>query len=145
MNILKSSTMIICNNNKINAYFVKIKYYYIINLIVSTQLLNAGEDVLVFYNDNKASFQQFVDMMRNERDRQYQEDMQILSGAKLNEFKKEAGTESQSDQQLTNGDFQNSIGTVTAKDSLTQDGMTIEGAYENNNDHSALRFVHSYI
>jgi inositol 1,4,5-triphosphate receptor type 1 len=30
------------------------------------QLVNAGEDVLVFYND-KASFNQFIEMMRTER------------------------------------------------------------------------------
>lgn len=34
----------------------------------------------MFYNDNKASFQQFVQMMQNERDRQYQEDMLLLAG-----------------------------------------------------------------
>ena len=32
------------------------------------QLVNAGEDVLVFYND-KASFAQFVSMMLSERHR----------------------------------------------------------------------------
>lgn len=32
------------------------------------QLVNAGEDVLVFYND-RASFQTLVQMMRSERDR----------------------------------------------------------------------------
>lgn len=30
--------------------------------------------MLVFYNDNKASFQQFVQMMRTERDRQCKQD-----------------------------------------------------------------------
>lgn len=33
-----------------------------------TQLVNSGEDVLVFYND-RASFQTLVQMMRSERDR----------------------------------------------------------------------------
>lgn len=108
------------------------------------QLLNAGEDVLVFYNDNKASFQQFVDMMRNERDRQYQEDMQISSEIKFKELKKASGTESHNEQQITDIDFQNSLDTVTVEDSLTRDGMTIGGEYENNNDRGALRFVYSY-
>lgn len=35
---------------------------------LSLQLVNAGEDVLVFYND-RASFQTLVQMMRSERDR----------------------------------------------------------------------------
>lgn len=108
------------------------------------QLLNAGEDVLVFYNDNKASFQQFVDMMRNERDRQYQEDMQILSEIKLKELKKATGTESHDKQLLTDSDLQSSLDTVTVEDSLTRDGMPIGEEYENNNDHGALRFVYSF-
>lgn len=37
-------------------------------LFFSSQLVNAGEDVLVFYND-RASFQTLVQMMRSERDR----------------------------------------------------------------------------
>lgn len=36
--------------------------------LFSWQLVNAGEDVLVFYND-RASFQTLVQMMRSERDR----------------------------------------------------------------------------
>ena len=32
------------------------------------ELVNAGEDVLVFYND-KSSFQTFISMMRSERNR----------------------------------------------------------------------------
>ncbi|MEQ2210964.1 Inositol 1,4,5-trisphosphate receptor type 1, partial [Xenoophorus captivus] len=36
--------------------------------IVMAELVNAGEDVLVFYND-RASFQTLVQMMRSERDR----------------------------------------------------------------------------
>ncbi|MGH0152383.1 UNVERIFIED_CONTAM: hypothetical protein FKN15_049538 [Acipenser sinensis] len=38
--------------------------------IVMAELVNAGEDVLVFYND-RASFQTLVQMMRSERDRMY--------------------------------------------------------------------------
>lgn len=37
-------------------------------LLSSIQLVNSGEDVLVFYND-RASFQTLVQMMRSERDR----------------------------------------------------------------------------
>lgn len=98
----------------------------------------------MFYNDNKASFQQFVDMMRNERDRQCQEDMQILSEIKCKEMKKSTGTESHTEQQLTDCDFQNSLDTVTVEDSLTRDGMTIGGEYQNSQDHGALRFVFSH-
>ena len=36
--------------------------------MVMQELVNVGEDVLVFYND-KASFNEFVDMMRAERHR----------------------------------------------------------------------------
>ena len=36
--------------------------------LVMQELISAGEDVLVFYND-KASFNTFVDMMRSERNR----------------------------------------------------------------------------
>ena len=36
--------------------------------LVMQELVSAGEDVLVFYND-KASFNIFVDMMRSERNR----------------------------------------------------------------------------
>ena len=36
--------------------------------LVMQELVNAGEDVLVFYND-KASFTHFVSMMRSERNR----------------------------------------------------------------------------
>lgn len=39
-----------------------------ISVCVIQQLVNAGEDVLVFYND-RASFQTLVQMMRSERDR----------------------------------------------------------------------------
>lgn len=39
-----------------------------IRSLFSQQLVNAGEDVLVFYND-RASFQTLVQMMRSERDR----------------------------------------------------------------------------
>lgn len=41
-----------------------------LNILVCViqQLVNAGEDVLVFYND-RASFQTLVQMMRSERDR----------------------------------------------------------------------------
>lgn len=108
------------------------------------QLLNAGEDVLVFYNDNKASFQQFVDMMRNERNQQYHEEMQILSGTTSKEFKKSAGKELQN--KLTGGDFQESGDTVITDDSLTRDGVAEDKKqYENSNDHGALRLVCSFI
>ena len=36
--------------------------------LVMQELVNAGEDVLVFYND-KSSFQAFISMMRSERNR----------------------------------------------------------------------------
>lgn len=36
--------------------------------IIFPQLVQAGEDVLVFYND-RASFNHFVEMMRSERHR----------------------------------------------------------------------------
>eukprot|EP00062_Callorhinchus_milii_P017673 gi/632970344/ref/XP_007901598.1/ PREDICTED: inositol 1,4,5-trisphosphate receptor type 1 [Callorhinchus milii] len=39
-----------------------------INLFLTPGLVNAGEDVLIFYND-RASFQTLVQMMRSERDR----------------------------------------------------------------------------
>lgn len=42
--------------------------YVLICIRFFLQLVNAGEDVLVFYND-RASFQTLVQMMRSERDR----------------------------------------------------------------------------
>ena len=36
--------------------------------VVFQELVNAGEDVLIFYND-KASFNHFLEMMRSERNR----------------------------------------------------------------------------
>lgn len=46
-------------------YITVLLWHYAMFLI---QLVNAGEDVLVFYND-RASFQTLVNMMRSERDR----------------------------------------------------------------------------
>lgn len=47
---------------------LKIVIYWITVLFSPIQLVNSGEDVLVFYND-RASFQTLVQMMRSERDR----------------------------------------------------------------------------
>lgn len=108
------------------------------------QLLNAGEDVLVFYNDNKASFQQFVEMMRNERDRQYQEDLQIMASsigtinAKIQD-KQQIKIDDNEEQELKT----QTIETIITEDSLQRENMTItESEYDDNNGHSALRFVY---
>ena len=45
---------------------------------VMQELVNAGEDVLVFYND-KASFSHFVSMMRSERNRYGPAPISLLS------------------------------------------------------------------
>jgi len=55
-----------------DAYFV-LSYYMYINIAINLfiryfQLVQAGEDVLIFYND-RASFNHFVEMMRSERHR----------------------------------------------------------------------------
>lgn len=98
--------------------------------------MNAGEDVLVFYNDNKASFQQFVEMMRKERDRQYREDMQILA-AISRDFGETVDLVMQNKDKLADGGV---IKTVTAEDSPQQDGVAEKIEDENNNGRDALRF-----
>ena len=45
-----------------------INWNSILNAVHSSQLVSAGEDVLLFYND-KTSFNSFIGMMRNERER----------------------------------------------------------------------------
>lgn len=102
--------------------------------------------MLVFYNDNKASFQQFVDMMRTERDRQYQEDLQMLISAS------EVPTSSktvQDKQKVTDNDVQGSTKEAeeaTFTEARSQrEGVVEESKYEDNNDHGALRFVYLFI
>lgn len=106
-------------------------------IIVFKQLLNAGEDVLVFYNDNKASFQQFVEMMRNERDRQYREDVQMMVdlGGVTDYIVKDK------QQPINNrlGPTTQNVEGTTMEDSLQQEG--VESEYEDNDSHGALRFV----
>jgi hypothetical protein len=98
--------------------------------------------VLVFYNDNKASFQQFVDMMRNERDRQYQEDLQLLVMATEN-FK--SSNKSQENQKVIDDGVQGLtkevVETMITEDCLQRERVVEESEYEDNNDHGALRFV----
>lgn len=108
------------------------------------QLLNAGEDVLVFYNDNKASFQQFVEMMRNERDRQYQEDLQIMASS--------MGAVNTRVQDIKNIDSNEepeskTMETIITEDSLQKEStMTATGSeYDDNNGHGALRYVNLFI
>lgn len=103
-------------------------------------MLNAGEDVLVFYNDNKASFHQFVEMMQKESDRQYQEDIQILRSSMRVDEKTEQN-------QQINDDKQN-LKTVTTENTTVEkllQGEELmaksESEYDENNDHNALRLV----
>lgn len=101
----------------------------------------------MFYNDNKASFQQFVEMMRNERDRQYREDMQIAAAV----YGNTAGTLAQDNQQPVDTEIPGSTtsdGTeaTTAEDPVQQkaaSAATAESEYGDNNGHGALRFVYS--
>lgn len=109
--------------------------------------MNAGEDVLVFYNDNKASFQQFVEMMRNERDRQYREDMQIAATV----YGSTAGTLAQDNQQSVDTEISGSTASDAAETTTAEEPMqkkaplatTAESEYGENNGHGALRFVFS--
>lgn len=101
--------------------------------------------MLVFYNDNKASFQQFVEMMRKEFDRQHQEDMQMLvaSVGVSNEA-------TQNKQPLINNEEQKSkiqkTEIITAEDSLQREGISTTGSeYDDNNDLNALRLVFKFI
>lgn len=98
--------------------------------------MNAGEDVLVFYNDNKASFQQFVEMMRKERDRQYREDMQILA-AISRDFGETVELVMQNKEKLADGGV---IETVTTDDSPQRVKVAEKIEDENNNGRDALRF-----
>lgn len=41
-------------------------FHLIIIMVIFFKLVNAGEDVLIFYND-KSSFNQFIEMMRTEK------------------------------------------------------------------------------
>jgi len=97
--------------------------------------------VLVFYNDNKASFQQFVEMMRNERDRQYREDVQMLVLTAV-DCRKATDKQQETNQNVLK------LGTDIEKAVPTEDCSMREGVttaeeleYEDNNDHNALRFV----
>jgi len=105
------------------------------------KLLNAGEDVLVFYNDNKASFQQFVQMMQMERNRQYQEDILLLTGD-LRTVTPHTVVEDK--QTSVNEDIQE----LTAVEGITKDKplqqkdtMASAGSEYDDNSHGALRFV----
>lgn len=102
--------------------------------------MNAGEDVLVFYNDNKASFQQFVEMMRNERNRQYQEDVQIMVdlGGVTDVIIKDK--QQPTDSKILGSAIQNVEGITI--DSTSQQECT-ESEYGDDNGHGALRLVFS--
>lgn len=98
--------------------------------------------MLVFYNDNKASFQQFVEMMRKESDRQYQEDIQMLWSSKR------VYVETEQNQQQQVGDEEQNSKTeiteaMTAENSLQAEGLmaTSGSEYDENNDYNALRLV----
>lgn len=99
--------------------------------------------MLVFYNDNKASFQQFVDMMRNERDRQYQEDLQLLVSASED---LKSSNKVQEKQKLIDDGVQESnkeaVETMVMEDCSQHEGVVEKSDYEDNNDHGALRFVY---
>lgn len=103
--------------------------------------MNAGEDVLVFYNDNKASFQQFVEMMKNERDRQYQEDIQLLVAGDIRKTT-DAVTQNQQHHLIS----QSTVDTINSEDSLQhEESVKATGLdYRDNNGHGALRFVNYY-
>lgn len=109
--------------------------------------MNAGEDVLVFYNDNKASFQQFVEMMRNERDRQYQEDMQIAAGL----YESTTKTLAQDKQQPIGSDISEStpgiVEATTAEEPAQQEVPLAapQSEYGENNGYGALRLVCLFI
>lgn len=96
----------------------------------------------MFYNDNKASFQQFVQMMQNERDRQYQEDMLILAGNNggvshaivQNKQKPVDGEE----QELTTQTVEGTTGDETLQ---KKDAMASTGSEYEDNGHGALRYI----
>ncbi|VVC34830.1 Hypothetical protein CINCED_3A015582 [Cinara cedri] len=112
--------------------------------MVMQELLNAGEDVLVFYNDNKASFQQFVEMMQNERDRQYREDMQIAG--RLNETTAEETLVQDKQPQISSDILESAtvgaVETMTGEESAQQETplATTESEYGDNNGHGALLY-----
>jgi len=98
--------------------------------------------VLVFYNDNKASFQQFVEMMRSERDRQYREDVQMLVVTAV-DCRRSTDKQQEVNQNLPKS--ATDIGeAVPAEDCSLQEGVVAAEELENehNNDHNALRFVY---
>lgn len=100
--------------------------------------------MLVFYNDNKASFQQFVEMMRKESDRQYQEDIQMLRSSKRVYVETE-----QNKQQQVGDEEQNSkteiTEAITSENSLQGEGLMATSGleYDENNDYNALRLVYA--
>lgn len=101
--------------------------------------------MLVFYNDNKASFQQFVEMMCNERDRQYREDIQALTALSSGESEKIVVNKEYSKQQLIR-EQKPTLKTVEAtdtEDSLLREEAAVatESEYGDDNGHGALRFV----
>lgn len=98
--------------------------------------------MLVFYNDNKASFQQFVDMMRSERDRQYQEDLQVLISASEDP---KSSNKLQDKQKVTDDGVQGSTKEGVETIITEGEGVVKESEYEDNNDHGALRCVYLFI
>lgn len=98
--------------------------------------------MLVFYNDNKASFQQFVEMMRNERDRQYREDVQMLVVSAV-DCRKASDKQQEANHNNTLMSATDIGDTLSTEDCSLREGVTLaaESEFEDNNDHNALRFV----
>lgn len=91
----------------------------------------------MFYNDNKASFQQFVEMMRNERDRQYREDVQMMVDlGQMTNSVVQNKQQSINDKKLES--VTQDVEETTRDDSLQQ--KSLESEY-GDDSHGALRFV----
>lgn len=83
-------------------------------------------------------------MMKSERDRQYQEDIQLLV---TGDVRKTTGDEIQGQQHMINELTKEALGTITAEDSSQHEkSMKATGLdYGDDNGHGALRLVINYI
>jgi len=80
-----------------------------------------------------------VEMMRNERDRQYREDVQILVVSAVDSGKKATDSQQQTNHVLKSATEVDDV--VTTEDLQEAATLAAESEYEDNSDHNALRFV----
>ena len=62
---------------QLSTFSINLRDFRRCQALVMQELVTAGEDVLVFYND-RASFQFFIEMQRSERNRMHQDDSSSL-------------------------------------------------------------------